>query len=99
MVEKEIEVRVSRELRRDDAARMRLVTHDPDVDRLLIEQHAHVGGLARRPALYRLALRERADRWRDSPVRLSETSVDVDSADSPAGNRNGCLCRAAIGLW
>jgi hypothetical protein len=57
---------------------MCLVTHDTDVDRLLVEEDSDVGALRRRAALERLTLRQRSDGRRSPPVWFIEAAIDVD---------------------
>src|SRR6267378_4824295 len=76
---------------------MRLVTHDPDVERLLVEQDPDVGSLRRLATFERLTLRQWTDWRRPVPVGFIEVSVDVDRPGRPVRN---CYVRAsaAVGL-
>src|SRR5262249_8832794 len=52
----DVEVGIPRELREDDAAGMRLVADDPDIQSLIVKEHTDISGFRRRPAFYGLAL-------------------------------------------
>src|SRR5438067_556863 len=87
----DVEIGVSGQLRRDDAARVRFVTDDPDVNGILVEQHANVGRLSRRPALRGFALRQRTNRWRRGPIWLCELSVKTNRSRGALRRRNPCI--------
>src|SRR5438552_14876811 len=76
---------------------MRLVTHDADVERLLVEQNADVRGLGRLAPFERLALRQRPYGRRFLPVGLIKLSIDVNRSGRPL--RPGGRRVSANSVW
>ena len=94
----DVEIRIARELRGDDTARVTLVTHDADVQRLFVEEHADVRLLGGRPPFKRLTLSERANRRRGEPVSFVEVAVDADGPSRAPGRGHGCLSARTVRL-
>src|SRR5262249_41972123 len=90
----DVEIRISGQLGRNDAAGMWFGTNDSDVESLLVEDNARVGRLAGGTSFERLTLRQLTDGYRLFPVRLVEPTVDVNgSGRAPGcGERRFRLC-------
>src|SRR3989441_12857168 len=74
----DIEIRVARQLCRDDAVRRSVVADNRDVQRVVVVQHAN-GGLLRRLTIFdRLTLTQRSDRLRPLPIGFIQPTVDAD---------------------
>jgi len=82
---------VAAQLPRDDAARIRIATHDPEIDGLAIDQHAHFGVLRHRFANARVLLHEIRCRLGPLPGHLVEHAVDLDRGRDPSSSQ--CLRR------
>ena len=77
---------------------MGLMTHDPDVERLLVEEDPDVGALGRLVTLERLTLRQQADGRRPVPVGFIQLSVDVDRSGRPLCSGNWRVASHAVRL-
>ena len=94
----DVEICVTCELRRDEPTRVRLATHDPDVERLLVEEDSDVGELGRLAPFEWFTLRQRPDRGRPTPVRFIEPPVHVDRARGPLRGRHRRIAARTVGL-
>ena len=77
---------------------MSLVTLDPHIQRLFVEQDPNIGALGRLAALERLALRQRSYRRSPSPVRFVEPSIDMDRSGRPLRDGNRRVAADAVRL-
>ena len=88
-----VQARVAARVSRDDLRRLRVVTHDADVQRVIVEQQTHLRPLGGGSALDRLRLNEIADRRRRVPRPVVQHAIDrrrlADSGAAHALDRGG----------
>ena len=89
--------RVPSRIRHDDAARVRVVEHHADVERVGGEDHADLGLLGRRLALIRLLLHEAGD-WRGRLPRWITQHITIERRNLSRSNRARDVGGAGFGL-
>ena len=76
---------VAAQLARDDAVRLRVVTHDAEVDRLVVDDDAYLGRLRYRLAGTRVLLHEVGRRLGLAPRLVVEHPIHPDRRRDPVG--------------
>lgn len=76
----------------DDLARLTVAGQDADVERVVVEEDAHLGVLGGRDALEGFPLPEAGDRACQGPGRLVETAVQRDRRAVALAPRGQALC-------